>query len=54
MFFNGDGTLNMAELGEEAVGFFIEDAALGLVLANAQTPQTDPPTTRTRPRSSRR
>ena len=41
MFFNGDGTLNMAELGEDAVGFFIEDAALGLVLANAQTPQSD-------------
>ena len=29
----------MAELGADAVGFFIEDAALGLVLANAQTPQ---------------
>ena len=39
VFFNGDGTLNMAELGADAVGFFIEDAALGLVLANAQTPQ---------------
>ena len=42
MFFNGDGTLNMAELGADAVGFFIEDAALGLVLANAQTPQDQP------------
>ena len=41
MFFNGDGTLNMGELGADAVGFFIEDAALGLVLANAQTPQTN-------------
>ena len=47
MFFNGDGTLNMDELGADAVGFFIEDAALGLVLANAQTPQTASPTTRT-------
>ena len=42
VFFNGDGTLNMAELGADAVGFFIEDAALGLVLANAQTPQDRP------------
>ena len=41
VFFNGDGTLNMGELGADAVGFFIEDAALGLVLANAQTPQTN-------------
>ena len=41
MFFNGDGTLNMGELGADAVGFFIEDAALGLVLANAQTPQSE-------------
>ena len=39
VFFNGDGTLNMDELGPDAVGFFIEDAALGLVLASAQTPQ---------------
>ena len=40
VFHNGDGTLNADELGDEAVGFFLEDAALGLVLANAQTAQT--------------
>ena len=39
VFFNGDGTLNMDELGPDAVGFFIEDGALGLVLASAQTSQ---------------
>ena len=42
VFFNGDGTLNMDELGPDAVGFFIEDAALGLVLASAQTSQSLP------------
>ena len=39
VFFNGDGTLNMDELGPDAVGFFVEDGALGLVLASAQTSQ---------------
>ena len=47
VFFNGDGTLNMDELGPDAVGFFIEDAALGLVLASAQTPQSQPVNNRT-------
>ena len=32
----------MDELGPDAVGFFIEDAALGLVLASAQTSQQNP------------
>ncbi len=40
VFHNGDGTLNADEIGADAVGFFLEDAAMGLVLANAQTAQT--------------
>ncbi len=42
VFHNGDGTLNADEIGADAVGFFLEDAALGLVLANAQTAQDNP------------
>ena len=54
VFFNGDGTLNMGELGADAVGFFIEDAALGLVLGERADTAEQPGQQRAATKNSRR